>query len=1166
MLKHIAKFSLPEIEQKVLEFWKSNKIFERSLEKNEKNEKFVFFEGPPTANGRPGIHHVLARSFKDVILRYKTMRGYYVPRKGGWDTHGLPVELEVEKELGLKSKKEIEQYGVSAFNKKCKESVWKYLDEWEKITERMGFWLDLKNAYVTYENSYIETLWYLFKKIWERNLLYKGYKIVPWCPRCGTGLSSHELALGYKEVEENSVYLKFKLKPNQKFGKYKTDNDTYILSWTTTPWTLPGNVALAVGDDINYSVVRMKDELFILASNLIQSVFGKSDVEIVYNDVVGKDLVGLSYTPLFEVEPLKTKTSYKIYPAEFVTTEDGTGVVHTAVMYGEDDYNLGVKVGLPQFHTVNSDGVFVDEVTGFSGMKVKTKESDEKIFDHLKKHKNFFATQPYKHEYPFCWRCGSALLYYARDSWFIKMSELRADLLDENKKINWVPEHLQDGRFGEWIRDVKDWAISRERYWGTPLPIWQCEKCDDEYLFVGGADDMSHAIHKSTNKYIFMRHGEAENNTKHLMSSWPEIEKMQLTMKGRTQVECSAKILKKEKIDFIFSSDLTRTMQTADIVKDTIGVNQVHFDPRLREFDMGDFNGGPYSEYRGYYTNRAEKFVKNTPNGENFTDLRKRLFEFIKETDLKHKNKTILIVTHDACVWMLHAITKGWSTNDQLIEKNKRGEDYIENAGFEKENIKTVPRDETGAFDLHRPYVDMIIFKCKKCGGDMKRIPEVADVWFDSGAMPFAQSHYPFSVKDSKLDYPADYISEAVDQTRGWFYTLLAIGVLLKKGTPFKNVISLGLVLDKNGQKMSKSKSNVISPWDMIEKYGVDAVRWYFYTINPPGEPKRFDEIDLSKTSRQMFSLLYNSFAFANLYADTNTSNSFVFDKNRSILDRWIYARLAYTSKNIADCMDKYDISNSVRALSEFIDDLSRWYIRRSRKRFQKPESEEDHKNASDILWFVLVETSKLLAPFTPFFADSIYQSCPNKKEISVHVENWPKLEIKEDEKLFSLMNEVRRIASISLAKRAEAGIKVRQPLFSVTVKSKVLDFEQNDEFLEILKDEINVKNILFNPKLQEDVVLDVNITHELREEGLFRELIRTIQDLRQEAHLKPKESIVLYIVASKELDSVIKKYEEVLQKEIHAKLIMYKKYDHLDAEFDTKLDEFNLWIGIKKE
>jgi isoleucyl-tRNA synthetase len=1165
MLQNLEKFSLPEIEEKVLKFWKTDQIFEKSLEKNAKKKEFVFFEGPPTANGRPGIHHILARIFKDIVLRYKTMSGFYVPRKGGWDTHGLPVELEVEKQLGLKTKKDIEKFGIAEFNRKCRESVWKYKDEWERMTERIGFWLDMKNPYVTYENSYIETLWWIIAEIAKKKLLYKGHKVVPWCSRCGTTLSSHEIALGYKEVEENSVYLKFKLKPGQKIGNYfKTDDKTFILSWTTTPWTLPGNVALAVGKDIDYSIVKNNDDFLIAATHLLVKIFPfQGETGLQGEGFIGRDLVGLEYEPLFDIKPLKTETAYKIYPAKFVTTTDGTGVVHTAVMYGEDDYNLGKEVGLPQFHTVDEQGNFTKDVPELGGLYVKDKATEKKVIDHLKKNNNLLREELYVHEYPFCWRCGTPLLYYARDSWFVGMSKLRGELLKGNEEINWIPESIKEGRFGEWLREVKDWAFSRERYWGTPLPVWQCDKCDELHV-VGGVEELEKFQQKTGNRYVIIRHGQAVNNLIHRANSWPEKVKYDLTLLGHIQVEKLAKELqKKYKVDHIYASDFTRTKETEEIIGKLFEGEKVHFDARLREVDVGLFNTRPVNTYNEFYASMIEKFYKRPPEGESLTDIRTRVADFLKELEGKHEGKTIFIITHEYPAWMLEQVMRGWSDGEAVAEKDKRGEDFIRNAQALEVPFRQVPRDETGLMDLHRPYIDGIVFPCKKCDGEMKRVPEVADVWFDSGSMPFAQHHYPFG---KKLDFPADYISEAMDQTRGWFYTLLAVATLLGKGVPFKNVISLGLILDKNGQKMSKSKGNVVDPWQMIEKYGVDTIRWYFFTVNPPGEPKKFDEADLGKTLRQFVLLAYNSFVFFNTYGERKSDVADYKPGRDNVLDRWITTRLDETIVSVTGSLDEYDIGSAAKKIEEFVGDLSRWYIRRSRRRFQKAEDRRDYENASQTLGYILSVLARLLAPFMPFFAEAMHKSLVHHEHASVHLEDWPKAkETAVDRKLIENMAEVRRLASVALAKRAEKGIKVRQPLNELTIKTDGLE----KGLLDILKDEVNVKKVTVDRKLKSadgsELELDTNITGELREEGWLREFVRMIQDMRQDAKLQPKDAVTIFAELPAELREVVKKYEATLKKEVNAVEIDYKRADKFDVEIDSKLDEWKVWVALRK-
>ncbi len=955
------KLDLPKIEEKILSFWKKKNIFRKSLEKTKQNPRFVFYEGPPTANGKPGIHHLLARAFKDIICRYKTMQGFFVERKAGWDTHGLPVEIEVEKEINLKSKKSIEEHGIDKFNQKCKKSAWLYKKDWEKFTERIGFWLDMENPYITYQNNYIETVWWILKQIWEEGFLYEDYKVVPFCPRCGTSLSSHEVSQGYEKIKENSIYVKF---------KKKGEENTFFLCWTTTPWTLPGNVVLSVNPKFKYLKVKVNNEYLILAEKRLEVL--DQDYEVI-EEFKGEYLEDSEYEPLFpEANTEKAENIYKVILADFVSLEEGTGIVHTAPAFGDDDMvalkNKNRKLKkedkeeFPVLIPVDEEGKFKKEIKEWQGKFVK--KADPEIIKHLKERELIYKEEIIEHDYPFCWRCKTPLLYYIRDTWFIKTTEVKKRLIKNNQKINWVPEHVKTGRFGEWLNEVKDWNLSRERYWGTPLPIWKCKECEKE-ICIGSREELVK---------------EAEN-----LSSVSEIE------------------------------------------------------------------------------------------------------------------------------------------------------------------------------DLHRPFIDEIVLKCE-CGSEMKRTSEVIDCWFDSGAMPFAQQHYPFENKekiDKKEVFPADYITEAIDQTRGWFYTLLAISTLLGKGNPYKNVICLGLVLDSEGQKMSKSKGNIVKPKEVMEKFGADCARLYFYTINAPAEPKRFDFDDVQDLYRKFFDTLWQSFNFFSIY----TEEDFKPKKNlkpNHILDKWILSKVERLNSEIVNNLNKYDVVKAARLLRDFVDDLSNWYIRTSRRRFQKPEKKEEKKEASQTLYYVLRKFVKLSAPFTPFISEEIYKKLKEKKE-SVHLENYPKAENSLiDDKIEGDMQKARQIVKEALALRAEKGIKVRQPLSFLAIDKKI-----PDDFMNLTAEQINVKEIRRGDKIE----LETRLTEGLRIEGILREIIRQIQQMRKKAGFKPKDGILIRFSGENTLDRILIDNKEEILNETKAEELKKgnKPKTVFDIEKEIKVDNKKLWLAIKK-
>lgn len=845
-------------EKEVLKYWKDNKIFEKNMQKNEGSTEFSFYDGPPTANGKPHIGHILTRVIKDIIPRYHVMKGDHCLRKAGWDTHGLPVELEVEKMLGIDGKQEIEKYGIEPFIKKCKESVWKYKGEWEKMSERVGYWADMDNPYITYDDKYIESVWWAVKTIAEKGLLYKGYKVVPYCPRCGTALSSHEVAQGYKDVKETSVVVRFKMK-----GK----DNAYFLAWTTTPWTLPSNVALCMNPTEDYAEIKLPDgTIYVLAKALVGKYFEKYETLSVKK---GSEYELAEYEPLFDFAPAaleKNKKAYVVITDGYVTMEDGTGIVHNAPAFGEDDARVCKAWNIAFINLVDTRGRMTEQAGKYKGLFVK--DADKVIIEDLKENGALFAAVPFEHSYPFCWRCDTPLIYYARQSWFIKMTAIKDRLLAANDSVNWIPETIKKGRMGNFLENVIDWGISRERYWGTPLPVWVCNKCGKV----------------------------------HVIGSKAELKEL------------------------------------------------CHID---------------------------------------------------------------------------------------------------------------------GDIELHRPYIDNCTFECE-CGGTFVREKEVMDCWFDSGSMPFAQYHYPFENKELfEKHFPADFISEAIDQTRGWFYTLLAISTLLFDKAPFKNCIVMGHVNDKNGIKMSKHKGNVVDPWSVLDKQGADAVRWYFYTTSAPWLPSRFYEEAVSEAQRKFMGTLWNTYAFFVLYAEIDKYDPSKYnlkDCKLSLMDKWIISKLNTLIKVVDDGLKNYDIFDSARALQDFTDDLSNWYVRRGRERYWGHEMTDDKAAAYTTLYTVLVTMAKLSAPFTPFMAESMYLNLVPEfykdAPISVHLCDFPKAdEAAIDKDLESGMQRVLDVVVLGRSARNTANVKNRQPLSKAYVCG---GFEKHltGGLLDIAKDELNVKEI----------------------------------------------------------------------------------------------------------
>jgi isoleucyl-tRNA synthetase len=936
-----SRVSFPELETRLMETWREERTFEKSLEIRQGRPRFVFFEGPPTANGRPGTHHILARAYKDIFGRYKTMKGFFVERKAGWDTHGLPVELEIEKKLGISGKQQIEEFGVEEFNRLCRESVYEYVEEWTTFSERMGFWQDYEHAYWTLSSEYIQSVWWALKRMWEQGLVYKGFRVAPYCPRCATPLSSHELAQGYRDdVPDPSVFIKFRL---------TDDPSTAILAWTTTPWTLPGNVGLAVGNDVEYVKVRNQGDQLILAEARLSVLEGEYEVMERYR---GRDLVGLRYEPLYTYLVPEGAHAFVVVDADFVSTEDGTGVVHTAAAYGADDLRLCMEKGLLVRHTVDLRGRFLPAVEKFAGLFVK--DADPAITEDLRARGLVYRAETIHHTYPFCWRCQTPLVYYALDSWYIRTTDRKHDLVRNNAETNWVPAHIKEGRMGEWLRNNVDWAFSRSRYWGTPVPFWVCDSCGD-----------------------------------------------------------------------------VRVVDSAE--------------------ELG--------------------------------------------------------LAPDA--------------------------------------------------DLHRPFIDRVELPCEKCGGVARRVPDVMDCWFDSGSMPFAQRGYPRAGHELfEQTFPADFIAEAIDQTRGWFYTLLAISSLNFGRNAYRNVICLGHVVDPEGKKHSKSRGNVLDPKFLFDTFGSDAVRWFFYTATV-GEPIRTDETYLQEVVRQFLLPMWNVYSFFVTYANVDgfdPAGAGVPADQRPVLDRWLLSRLAQLVQAVDTSMDAYDVNGAARPIRAFVTDLSQWYVRRSRRRFWKSDSDADKLSAYGTLYTTLVTLSGLLGPFTPFIADSMHRNLAGR---SVHLSDFPTADAGwVDEHLDAQMAAARRFVEQGLAARDAARVKVRQPLRSITLPGEALP----DEIASIVADELNVKQVKFGGA---DVVLDIEIDDELRLEGLARELVRQVNDLRKKAGLNVEDRIELRWEAGGNLARAVDAHRSWLAREVLATSIEPGRAEGYDGA-DVKIEGEAAWIGLR--
>ncbi|MCS7201008.1 MAG: class I tRNA ligase family protein [Patescibacteria group bacterium] len=1098
--------NLIDIEKRIINFWQTFNIFGKTLAKNKTKKRFVWVEGPPYANAPPHMGHFLTRIYKDSIMRFFSMIGYYVPRRAGWDTHGLPIEVVTEKTLGIGNKKEILDYGVDKFNAHCKELVMKFKDVWEKFDQQLGFWIDHKNAYVTYDPFYMESCWWILKRIYQQNLLVQKNKVAPYCPRCETVLAQAELGMpdAYRKVKDPSIYIKFKI----------TDKDEYLLVWTTTPWTLPGNLALAVNPSFDYYLYQVENEKIWSHQKLDYSVLEKRK---------GRELVGLKYEPLFKIEVNEIINSrYKVYSADFVQEGEGTGIVHIAPAYGEEDFELEERHGLGVVNYLNERGEFKIDIDNL-GLKGKFfKEADEKIIDYLDAKGVLFKKEIYEHDYPHCWRCKSPLIYFASNFWVIEVSKIKDRIVKNFEKTNWVPKGAGH-RFYEWIKEGKDWNLSRTRFWGIPLPIWKCDKCNRTTV-IGSLQELASKF-KPNNTYYLMRHCWSLSLSKNFLSSYPELIFNPLTRKGVWQAKQKAKSLKKEKIDLIFTSPILRAKETALIIGDELNI-PVFVDERLREIDMGILQNRPYEEFDKYIVDRltGEKdFNKRIENGESLNDVKKRMINFVLDLERKYRNKRILIVSHGGPLLLLEGEMKGLSQNQiKKLFSNK-----YEVAEIRKIDLLVLPRNSEGEIDLHRPYVDSLSWRCS-CGGWFKRVEEVADIWFDSGCVPFSAFHYPFENRkeiEQKSIFPNDFIIEGLDQTRGWFYTLLVISTLIKNSPPYKNVLVNGFVLDRQGKKMSKSLGNVTDPFEVMERYGSDLPRFYLFYLNEIGDNKKFDENEMIKLKGEFFDLLLNILKFYHFYYDKRI-NSYRKHAQLETIDIWFKAKMKNVYQEYYHQMINFNLHKASRVLVDLVGDFSRWWLRRSRKRFQEPKNFDKLASALINFQYFFFQILKMLAPLAPFTAEFLYQEVKN--DLRGKIENYESIHLhplgkpirlsNQENIILSEMEKIREIASEVHRKRKEKGIKLRQPLQSIYLRTKF-----SEELLEILKDEVNVMEVKIDKSQVDEVVVDFTITPKLKEIGIFNDFIRFIQDLRQDAGLTPKEIVFLDIRVSSFLNKILK-------------------------------------------
>ena len=1139
-------------EEEILAFWKEHNVFNKSLTKNAPNGDYVFYDGPPFATGLPHYGHILAGTIKDAIPRFWTMNGYRVTRKWGWDCHGLPLENLIEKKLGLATKRDIEDYGVKNFNEAAREAVLEYRDDWKTIIPRLGRWADMENDYRTMDSSYTESVWWVFSELNKKGLVYEGFKSMHLCPRCGTTLSNFEVNQGYKDIKDIAVTVRLPL---------MEEPGTSLLVWTTTPWTLPGNFAAAVHQDLLYAKVKVNDELVILAKERL-SQLGTEDYEIV-EEFKGVKLVGKSYVPPFAYwqkrEVAGKENAWKIYHADYVEVgNEGTGAVHLAPAYGEDDMNLAKEHNVPIAHHVDVDGRFMDFVDDFECRLVKPKDDDDAEITHLDADIEvvralaakgvLFKKENITHSYPHCWRCDTPLLNYATTSWFVRVTDIKDKLVAENDKVKWIPEHVGQNRFGKWLEGARDWAVSRQRYWGAPLPIWR-NPVTKEYKVFGALADLTAHAKKSGNTYFLMRHAESESNVSGLINASADGNNP-LTEKGKAQCAEVAEKISGEKIDLIFHSGMERTRDTAALLAKTLGISEENVieDKRLIEIQTGAaLEGKTWEDYEALYTTYEEKFTKLIAGIENRFDVQKRTGEFLYEVDQKYQGKNILIVGHAASIFALKSAAAGADLK-QAIEIRKAG--YLKNAEYIKLPFTPLPHNDLYQLDFHRPYIDDYeVFD--EDGTKLERVKDVFDCWFESGSMPYGQHHYPFENKD-EFDqlFPADFIAEGLDQTRGWFYSLIVLGTALFGHSPYKNVIVNGLVLAEDGRKMSKSLRNYPDPMELVDRVGADAVRYYL--LSAPimrAEDLNFSEKEVTEQARKNLGRLHNVLSMYEMYTDNTAANG----GSDNVLDRWILARLNQLTSESTEGFKNYELDRATRPITEFIDDLSVWYLRRSRDRL-KGEDEADKKLALATLRYVLKTLAQVMAPSMPFYADYLWSRVKEESdEESVHLSSWPEF-LAPDPVVLGEMSLVREFVTAALEARTKAGIKVRQPLSKLT-----LNIEMEPEYASIICDEVNVKEVAFANDASERVVLSTELTPELKMEGDARDFIRAVQDLRKTRGLEPSDRITLTVQTSDSGEAVLRAFESEIKRVTGADAIVF---DDANGE-EVKAGDHSLTVQI---